>query len=204
MTHLAQWTLSFGFSWYETGSATVLPSAAATGHGGGMTENIDWLRAKVHGFNQLSTEELSAISDFSLLWSLLEARILNSDGSARAICDVVDAWTTAGTLDASLLDPELSYFRQRYFANGAVTDHYEHLGLPKNDLGAMVRAVIDGSNNDPRDRVAAVLIIVFRYRNNLFHGVKWQYKLGDQLGNFTTANAVLMKVLDGHGALTEG
>ena len=48
----------------------------------------------------------------------------------------------------------------------------------------MVSAVIDGSNNDSRDRVATVLIIVFRYRNNLFHGVKWQYKLADQLGNF--------------------
>ncbi len=169
-----------------------------------MTESIDWLRTKVHGFNQLSNEELSAISDFSLLWSLFEARILNAEGSARAVCDAVDGWKAAGTLDASSLDPELSYFRQRYFANGDVTYHYEHLGLPENALGAMVRAVIAGSNNDPRDRVAAVLIIVFRYRNNLFHGVKWQYKLADQLGNFTTANAVLMKVLDGHGALAEG
>lgn len=169
-----------------------------------MTEIIDWLRAKAHGFNHLSNEEVSAISDFSLLWSLFEARILDTEGSTSAICDVVDAWQNAGTLDAQSLDLELAYFRQRYFANGAVTDHFKHLHLRKNDQKAFVRAVIDGSNNDPRDCVAAVLIIVFRYRNNLFHGVKWQYKLADQLHNFTAANAVLMKVLDGYGALAEG
>jgi hypothetical protein len=61
--------------------------------------------------------------------------------------------------------------------------------------------VIDGSDSDARSRVAAVLIIVFRYRNNLFHGVKWLYKLKGQLGNFSTANDVLMKVLEQHGAL---
>ncbi len=48
-----------------------------------------------------------------------------------------------------------------------------------------------------------MLIIVFRYRNNLFHGVKWEYELAGQLSNFTTANSVLMKVLDRHGDLVE-
>lgn len=169
-----------------------------------MTEIIDWLRAKAHGFNRLSNAEVNAISGFSLLWSLFEARILNTDGSTRAICDVVDVWQNAGTLDAQFLDPELAYFRQRYFANGAFTDHFDHLRLQNNNQEALVRAVIDGSNNDPRDHVVTVLIIVYRYRNNLFHGVKWQYKLADQLGNFTIANAVLMKVLDEYGALGQG
>lgn len=70
--------------------------------------------------------------------------------------------------------------------------------------GDMVLAVIDGSNNDDRDRVAAVLIITLRYRNNLFHGVKWQYMLAGQLENFTNASSALMKVFDRHGALEEG
>lgn len=169
-----------------------------------MTEIIDWLRTKAHGFNLLSDKEISAISEFALIWSLFEARVLNAAGSARAICDVVDAWQQAGTLDPAMLDPELAYFQQRYYGDGVLTDHFDHLRLPNNGLRLMVRAVIDSSNDDPRDRVAAVLIIVFRYRNNLFHGLKWQYKLSDQLSNFMAANAVLMKVLDRHGALAEG
>lgn len=169
-----------------------------------MTQIIDWLRAKAHGFANLSKEEVSAISDFSLLWALFEARLLNTNGSASSICDMVDRWQKDGTLDAPSFDPELGYFRQRYFANGAFTDHFDHLHLRKNDQETLVRAVIDGSGNDPRERVAAVLIITWRYRNNLFHGVKWQYELADQLGNFTAANAILMKVLDRHGALLGG
>lgn len=169
-----------------------------------MTEIINWLREKAHGFDQLSNEEVTAISEFSLLWGLFEARVLRSSGSARAICDAVDAWQTAGALDAHSLNTELEYFRERYFANGTFTSHFRHLHLRGNDQRPLVQAVVDGSNSDPRDRVAAVLIIVYRYRNNLFHGVKWQYMLAGQLSNFTTANAVLMKVLDRSGALAEG
>ena len=52
-----------------------------------MTETIAWLKERAHGFSHLSRAELDAISDFSLLWSLFESRILNAEGSARAICD---------------------------------------------------------------------------------------------------------------------
>ncbi|AZO34227.1 MAG: hypothetical protein EOS76_01240 [Mesorhizobium sp.] len=169
-----------------------------------MTDVTHWLRAKAHGFNHLSNEEVDAISDFSLLWALFESRLLNSEGSARAICDLVDGWQKDSTLDATSLDPELAYFRQRYFDSGAFTDHFGHLHVRRNDQEPLVLAVVDGSDNDPRNRVAAVLIIIFRYRNNLFHGVKWQYQLAGQVGNFATANAALMKTLDRHGALLEG
>jgi hypothetical protein len=168
-----------------------------------MTKILDWLRAKVHGFNNLSDAELRAISDFSLLWTLFESRLLDSKGSPRAICAAVDAWQKAGTLGAASVDEQLAYFRQRYFANGMFTDHFDHLHLRKNDRKLLVRAVVDGSDNDARDRVVAVLIIIFRFRNNLFHGVKWQYKLAGQLSNFTAANAVLMAMLDQQDALLE-
>jgi hypothetical protein len=168
-----------------------------------MTEIFDWLKTKAPGFDQLSDAELSAISGFSMLWTLFEARLLNTEGSAGAVRTVVAAWQRQGTLDAASVDGQLAYFRERYFARGALTDHFDHLQLRENDQPALVRAVIEGNNNDPSDRVAAVLIIIFRYRNNLFHGVKWRYRLAGQLGNFTAANAVLMTMLDQHGALLE-
>lgn len=169
-----------------------------------MTKTVEWLSAKAPGFNRLSDDERRAISDFALLWSLFESRILDTRGSAAAICKMVDAWQQAGTLDASPFDPELAYFRQRYFADGDVTYHFDHLHLRKNDQEALVRAVINGSDNDARNRVVVILIVIFRYRNSLFHGVKWQYKLAGQLDNFNAANAVLMKVLERHATLAEG
>jgi hypothetical protein len=168
-----------------------------------MTKTMDWLKAKAPGFSRLTHDEQNAISDFSLLWSLFESRILNTAGNAKKICDAVEAWHNTGTLDAAAFQAELAYFRQRYYADGVFTYHYHHLHFRNRDREALVRAVIDGSDNDPRNRIAAVLIIVFRYRNNLFHGVKWQYELEGQLGNFAAANDALMKVLERHGALAD-
>jgi len=38
------------------------------------------------------------------------------------------------------------------------------------------------------DCVASLLIVVYGFRNNLFHGAKWGYELEGQLQNFTMAN----------------
>lgn len=97
--------------------------------------------------------------------------------------------------------PVLAYFRQRYFANGQFTRHFAHLHLRPADQPEVVRSVLDGSNDDPRDRLLTVLMVVWRFRNNLFHGEKWAYQLQDQLPNFTHANAVLMRLLERHGRL---
>lgn len=169
-----------------------------------MTKVMEWLKAKAPGFNELSEDEQNAIADFSLLWSLFENRILSTEGNVAGICAAVEDWHAAQTLDVAAFSAELSYFRHRYYAEGAVTYHFAHLNFRKPDRKPLVNAVMDGSDNDPRSVMAAILIIVFRYRNNLFHGEKWRYNLKDQLGNFTAANNVLTKVLDRHGGLAEG
>lgn len=165
--------------------------------------SMQWLLARAPGFDDLTAEERNAIVDFTLLRSLFEARILNNAGNAKSIRAVVVAWYEAGTLRPDAYDAQLTYFRMRYFANGAFTYHFDHLHLRPNDQIALVRTVIDGSNNDLSCRVAAVFIIILRYRNNLFHGMKWQYELAGQLDNFTSANNALMNALEQHGRLRD-
>ena len=46
------------------------------------------------------------------------------------------------------------------------------------------------------ETILALLIIVYRLRNNLFHGEKWNYYFKDQLGNFTHASAILMRTVE--------
>jgi hypothetical protein len=162
---------------------------------------MQWLLARAPGFSDLTAEERSAIIDFSLLWSLFEARILNNAGSANRISRVVASWHEGGTLQAEAYEPQFEYFRHRYFANGNFTYHFENLHLRPNDHTLLVRSVLDGSNSDPPSRVATVFIVIFRYRNNLFHGTKWQYALAGQLENFANANAALMTALEHHGQL---
>lgn len=46
--------------------------------------------------------------------------------------------------------------------------------------------------------LSAILIIVLRLPNNLFHGTKWAYGIREQLKNFQNANRILMAVMDMH------
>jgi hypothetical protein len=114
---------------------------------------------------------------------------------------VVSRWQEAGSLNAADYNTQLTYFRQRYFSNGDFTCHFHKLHLRAGDQIPLVRSVIDGSKNDKIARVATVLIVVLRYRNNLLHGIKWSYELAGQLENFTHANNALMTALDHHGEL---
>lgn len=166
--------------------------------------SMKWLKERAPGINNISEEELHEITNFSLLWSLFEARVLANNGNAASICRIVDSWDEDGSLRANTYDVELAYFRHRYFAHGNITHHFQNLHLRASDRPDLVRAVIDESNNIPCDCVTAIFIIIYRFRNNLFHGVKWQYQLAGQFDNFSNANSVMMKALDSHGQLDVG
>lgn len=160
-----------------------------------------WLETRAPGFRDLPNADRRVIFDFSFLWSLFEAQIMENFARADRIREKVDAWAADGTLDAAQYDLQLDYFRNRYFANGALTYHFPYLELRASDHPSLVQAVIEGANDDPRDRMLALLMIVWRLRNNLFHGAKWAYQLRDQRENFTQANSVLMRMLEQHGQL---
>ena len=166
-----------------------------------VSTSEQWLEARAPGFKDLPETDRRAIFDFSFLWSLFEAQVMENFARADRIREKVDAWTADHTLDADNYDPQLAYFRHRYFADGVLTYHFPYLDLRPADHPALVQAVIEGHNNDPRDRMLALLMIVWRLRNNLFHGAKWSYQLRDQRENFTQANSVLMRLLEKHGQL---
>lgn len=159
---------------------------------------IDWLCAKAPGFNDLSEDERAAIMHFSLLWSFFEAEALHTNASAKSILTLVHEWASNGRLNKALFAPSLAYFCARYLDHGSFTELFGGLNLRQNDSPELVGAVLKGENKNDADSVAVLLIIVFRLRNNLFHGVKWAYGIRGQLDNFTNANAALMAGLETH------
>lgn len=163
--------------------------------------SMQWLLARAPGFQSLPEEDRAAIFNFTFLWSLFEAQVMGNFARADLICAKVDKWRDSGTVDADQYGAELAYFQQRYYANGSFTHHFPHLHLRAADQPGIVQSVLDGSNTDPGDQLLTVLMIVWRFRNNLFHGEKWAYQLEGQLANFTQANAVLMRLLERHGQL---
>lgn len=157
---------------------------------------IAWLEARVPGFVDLTPPEREAIFNFSLLWSFFEAAALNTNASTGRIIATVQRLAQEDKLTSELFDQRLLYFRNRYYENGNPTHHLPRLNLRDNDNPELVYAVLKGERNDLVSKVSALLIIAYRFRNNLFHGVKWNYGIQGQLDNFVNANLVLMAVLN--------
>lgn len=151
---------------------------------------IDWMRVHVRGFSDLAVAELEAAMHFSLLWSYFEADTLDNNASAAALTRWIGSLGTR--LHCRQFDPALAYFRDRYFASGDFTAHFHDLHLRRTDRPELVEAVVRGDNRDPVDGVVAVFIIVYRFRNNFFHGLKWGDFLRGQQRNFEVASQVLM------------
>jgi hypothetical protein len=109
-------------------------------------------------------------------------------------------WDDAELLNEHSFGEAAAYFRNRYYGNGAFTYHYAQLKLRRNDEPILVAKFLKGESDQLWETAAATLIIVYRFRNNLFHGEKWAYDLHDQRANFLQANSVLMHAttLDRH------
>ena len=165
---------------------------------------VEWLQTYAPGFHALSDDERQAITEFSFLWSLFEAKSLNERGSANAIVESANRWAVSGQLTEDWFSCELAYFRDRYVADGKFTHHFYHLHLRKNDAPDLVKKVLNREDAEPEEIAAAVLIIVYRFRSNLFHGVKWSYALQGQLDNFEHANTALMQAIELHDELNPG
>jgi hypothetical protein len=166
-----------------------------------VAENIDvaaFLAAAAPGFDRLSTDEREAIKDFTLLWSFYEGMILNTVGNADAIIrSVASLNNSGGELDLEPFRPAITYFTQRYF-DGSHLIRFKELHLRRNDHPDLVERVVRGQTSDNAEIFSAILIIVLRLRNNLFHGVKWTYGIRGQLENFRHANNVLMAAINLH------
>jgi hypothetical protein len=161
-----------------------------------MIDPEHWLTNHAPGYSALKHSEREAIAYFSLLWSLFEAQKFENSATAKSIVEQVSQWDLQKRLDAQLFRDSLAYFKHRYFSDGDFTHFFHGLNFRAHDRRPLVEGVLSGTNKIPRDSVIALLLIVYRLRNNLFHGEKWDYGLEDQEGNFKAANQVLMRALE--------
>jgi len=163
-----------------------------------MLDPIAWLENNAPGFDLLPSEDRSSIMEFSLLWSLFEAQVLNTNGNAQNILAAAKNWESKGVLKIEQIQEHIDYFQSRYYQNNQFTDHFSHLHLRPNDKPNLVKSVIQKQDKNIGNIMAALLIIVYRFRNNLFHGSKWAYEIRDQRDNFNHANSLLMLAMDLH------
>lgn len=157
---------------------------------------VEWLESQREGFAELTDEEKRALADFALMWPYFEAEALGQDANFGRIVDLARGLEAEGRIDEGRLGPAMAYFVARYVSGvGKFTHHYPDLNLRAKDR-ALVNGVLLGKLTAPWERLAGALLIVYRYRNNLFHGPKWDYDIRGQQANFETATALLIATLE--------
>lgn len=155
-----------------------------------------YLEKKGLGYEHLSEDERKAISNFSLMWSLFEAQLLEENASSRKIITKCNEWGNEAGIDQQVINDHLSYFQARYIENGDPNYRYEHLHLRQNDEPDLILNVLKGDVDDLPSKMACCLIIILRFRNNYFHGIKWAYQFADQRENLDRSCYLLAKCLD--------
>ncbi|MFN3170696.1 MAG: hypothetical protein ACE37E_08385 [Hyphomicrobiales bacterium] len=157
----------------------------------------DWLNVRAAGFSNLDENERLAIYHFALLWSFFEGKMLATHGSPDAIRQVVGRIDATKCLDLLRLDEPLAHFRNRYWQDGRLTPLFDGLNMAAKQV-TDVEPVLAG-HEEPAAVLTALLLIVHRLRNNLFHGPKWSSGITDQRANFENSNLVLMAAMDMYG-----
>jgi hypothetical protein len=104
-------------------------------------------------------------------------------------------------LDLTGFQAPLVYFKARYFVDNRVSPAFRSLRFQDHDRQNVVKSVIRGDAAADHEAAAAVLIIVYRLRNNFLHGNKWAGGLHGQIENFSHANAALIAILECIGAM---
>ena len=159
------------------------------------TRAIIWLSKTSRAFGNLPREEKEEIIDFALLWSFFEGTKLDQHGSIAAIRTYVETLSQQ-QVDTLSLDHFITYFQNRYTENDGFSYRYQHLHLDESRNPEEVNRMLLREANDSRENLVGCLGVIYRYRNNFFHGVKWEYDLEEQHSNFVNANTLLLKLLE--------
>lgn len=157
---------------------------------------LEWLGRHHEGFDGLGEDETAAIMEFTILWAFFEAHYLDTAASPQKFVSLAEKIIATGRINMPPITEATNYWRNRYVEDGISTHYFATLHLRDSDNRQIVEDVLFENDNTPRNLITTGLTIVYRYRNNLFHGMKWAYGLRGQKGNFMIANKFLKNVAE--------
>lgn len=159
-------------------------------------EVIVWLKEY---FNRptYSTKKLNPVFHFSLLWNLFEHTYFTDDNrlTNKRLLELAEksfAYIPDGSLQTAF-----SYFQNRYFHNGREDVRFEKLCLDKQVNNGIshfnfCKEVLLNNDSEKVKKLKCLFLIVYRFRNNLFHGRKQPRMLNTYEAPFNIINRFLM------------
>jgi hypothetical protein len=159
----------------------------------------DWINSKLG--SALDDKAIKSIKDFSLVWNIFEDRACDNNASLPALERFIDR--NSGFLVAAdeIITNTYEYFKKKYVDKDRINLKFTFLNLNRSDNPAFVESTLLAENPSLKDKALASLIIISRYRNNLYHALKDMTQIHEQKENFRIANRFLATILEISGLI---
>ena len=157
-----------------------------------------WVRENLRKAPSLKAETLQAVAGFTLLWNLFEGLLCKTDANVKIFRDITKNLPSSPKLE-ELVDECISFYRSRYVADQKMKPIFDRLHFRPKDKKELVESVLKGKEDELGDKMLALLIIAYRIRNNLFHGLKSVDIWNDQVKNISEASRVLSIMIEAKG-----
>lgn len=155
-----------------------------------------WARASLREAPQLQAATLDVVAGFTFLWNFFEGVACNGQVSVPALGQLADRMANSPLLEHNNVEHCLTFYRFRYLNGDQMQEHFYGLNFRKNDRQELVEAVLRGTESSLSAKLHALLIIAYRIRNNMFHGLKSVHIWDDQAQNISEATRILSVALE--------
>ena len=123
---------------------------------------------------------------FLILWNLFECRLFGTSFSIdKAIVNNYKA-------SDDVLRETFLYFQSRYVETGNTNQKFDGLNFRKNDKKENISRVLCEGKDTELNPDTAIQCIIYRLRNNLFHGLKSIEEFSQQNDMFNIVNKYLL------------
>lgn len=157
-----------------------------------MTSEVqNWLSDKLENTQLDDGDTYTAIADFCVMWAVFEGTELADADSAADELAYVACRLVKNNIDFS---ESLGFWSNRYIDEDKTNTSFDKLGFTHKPHIKLVSDVLLGNQTDELKVVHAILLIVYRLRNNLFHGNKDITRIHNQVTNLNMASKTLINV----------
>ena len=153
-----------------------------------------WLKDQWEGARELTPQSAAIVGDFTILWNYFESRFLALPENGRETKEGLKK--LAEILTGVSQQEGWNFFRRRYidYTTGCETEEFKGL-FGKSDRQEDEEDECRNKLRNTNPDIYYLLLIVYRIRNNLFHGNKPTHTLNDQAETISHASKVLMSVM---------
>lgn len=159
----------------------------------------EWIATRLVSAEHLNPVALKAVENFTLMWNVFEGLLCNNRANVKRL-EIVAQEISSNHKCQSQMESLFRYYIDRYYNQTGFTDAFRTLNFRSGDREEEVAAILTCENPDFKSKVFALLIILYRIRNNLFHGLKSIDMLNRQAVNLNVACNALAIIIEAHGS----